>query len=225
IEVYGYDYDEDRKMLTVLNHHYFQDDTIQTLTRNQIEVKFARMSAFFSKSIQGLHLQMEETSEAFSMAYNLVNYHKRNQIDKVRMMVLTDGKATRSLTELPSESIDGIIFDYRVVDIEYLHKIYSSQREVGEFEVDVDLPFLKVNNENDPYQSYLSVLDGNLLVKIYEDYGQKLFEQNVRTFLQFRGNVNKGLRNTIEDKPEMFFAYNNGITATASAIEFGQNGN
>jgi hypothetical protein len=64
-----------------------------------------------------------------------------------------------------------------------------------------------------------------MLVSIYEDFGQKLFEQNVRTFLQFRGGVNRGLRNTIETAPEMFFAYNNGITATASAVQFGDNGN
>ena len=38
-------------------------------------------------------------------------------------------------------------------------------------------------------------------------------------FLQVRGNVNRGLRNTISNYPEMFFAYNNGITATAESIE------
>ena len=49
--------------------------------------------------------------------------------------------------------------------------------------------------------------------------GARLLEQNVRVFLQARGNVNRGLRNTIANNPEMFFAYNNGITATAESIE------
>ena len=44
----------------------------------------------------------------------------------------------------------------------------------------------------------------------------------MRTFLQFRGNVNKGLRNTILNYPEMFFAYNNGITATAESIQINE---
>lgn len=225
IEVYGYDYDEERKILTILNHHYFQENTIQTVTRNQIDIKFARMKTFFQKSTQGFHHQLEETSEAYAMAYHLMNYHQKDKIDRVRIMLLTDGKTTRSLRELPSQSIDGIIFDYRIIDIEYLHKIYSSQQESGDFEVHADIPFLKVNSENDSYQSYLSVLNGSLLVEIYERFGQKLFEQNVRTFLQFRGAVNRGLKNTIEFKPEMFFAYNNGITATASSVEIGKNGN
>jgi hypothetical protein len=44
-------------------------------------------------------------------------------------------------------------------------------------------------------------------------------EQNVRTFLQFKGKVNKGMRNTIVNEPNMFFAFNNGLTATAEEIE------
>lgn len=225
IEAYGYDYDEERKIVTILNHHYFQENTIQTLTKSQMDAKFARMDSFFQKGIQGFHNQLEETSEAYAMAYNLMNYYQKDKIDRVRIMLLTDGKTTRSLRELPSKELDGIIFDYRIVDIEYLHKIYSSQHDSGEFEVSLDIPFLKVNSENDSYQSYLSVLTGDTLVEIYEKFGQKLFEQNVRTFLQFRGAVNRGLKNTIESKPEMFFAYNNGITATASSVEIGHNGN
>ncbi|GHE49579.1 hypothetical protein GCM10017764_35760 [Sphingobacterium griseoflavum] len=225
IEVYGYDYDEERKIVTVLNHHFFQDNTIQTLTRNQMDIKFNRMQTFFQKSIQGLYEDLEETSEAYGMAYNLMNYHFKEKIDRVRIMLLTDGKATRSLTELSSQNIDGIPVDFRIIDIEYLYKIYTSQQETGDFEVDVNIPCLKVNSETDSYQSYLSVINGQLLVEIYEKFGQKLFEQNVRTFLQFRGTVNRGLKNTIEFRPEMFFAYNNGITATASSVEIGANGN
>jgi hypothetical protein len=46
----------------------------------------------------------------------------------------------------------------------------------------------------------------------------RLLEQNVRVFLQVRGNVNKGIRQTLEGDPAMFFAYNNGLTATAEAV-------
>jgi AIPR protein/MobA/MobL family len=42
---------------------------------------------------------------------------------------------------------------------------------------------------------------------------------NVRTFLQARGKVNQGIRTTILTEPGMFFAYNNGITATAQSVE------
>lgn len=224
-EAFGYDFDEERGLLTILNHQYFQDDEIQTLTRTQLDSKFTRMKSFLKKSFEGFHSLMEETSDAYSMAYNLKKHYDKNQILKVRLMLLTDGKVTRTLTDISSETFLNLTTEYRIVDIEYLHKIYSSETGSGEFEVKVNLPFLKINQQSDAYQSYLAVMNGNTLVDIYEDFGQKLFEQNVRTFLQFRGNVNRGLRNTIETAPEMFFAYNNGITATASSVEFGENGN
>lgn len=225
IEAYGYDYDEERKILTLLNHQFFQDDLIQTLTKGQIETKFSRLKTFFNKCLDGLYLEMEETSEAYSMAFNIYKYIEKKQIHKVRLMVLTDGKATRNLMELPSENIKGITFDFRVVDIEYLHNIYESETKSAVSDINVDLPCLKINDDSNSYQSYLSVINGDLLVEIYEENGQKLFEQNVRTFLQFKGNVNKGLKNTIEYKPEMFFAYNNGITATAESVEIDEKGN
>ena len=225
IEAYGYDYDDERKILTLLNHQFFQDDLIQTLTKIQIETKFARLRTFFNKCSEGMYNDMEETSEAYSMAYNIYKYSEKKQLNKVRLMVLTDGKATRNLLELPSETDKNIQFDFRVIDVEYLHNIYESESKAAVSDIEVNLPCLKINDESNSYQSYLAVISGDLLVRIYEEHGQKLFEQNVRTFLQFKGNVNKGLKNTIEWRPEMFFAYNNGITATAESVEIGSDGN
>src|SRR5690606_6851218 len=66
---------------------------------------------------------------------------------------------------------------------------------------------------------------GVQLAAIYERWGARLLEQNVRSFLQARGGVNRGIRNTIENEPEMFLAYNNGIAATAESIEVVEDGN
>ena len=72
------------------------------------------------------------------------------------------------------------------------------------------------------YQGYLAVIPGAILSSIYEEHGSRLLERNVRSFLQARGKVNKGIRQTIIREPHRFFAYNNGITATADYIEFDQ---
>ena len=83
----------------------------------------------------------------------------------------------------------------------------------------VRLVMLPAHMEHADYESYLAVLPGSQLAKIYDRWGARLLEQNVRVFLQARGNVNRGIRNTIANNPEMFFAYNNGITATAESME------
>src|SRR3546814_5846422 len=71
----------------------------------------------------------------------------------------------------------------------------------------------------DAYPSYLIVMPAEVLATLYGKYGAQLLEQNVRCFLQARGKVNQGIRATIINEPSMFFAYNNGITATAQSVE------
>jgi hypothetical protein len=225
VEIHGYDYDEERQILSLLVHQFFQGDAVETLTKNQIEIKFKRLKTFYAKCITDVYLGMEETTESYSMAFNICQWSKQKKISKIRLIIITDGKATRSLKYLPSEVVNKIETEFKVVDIEYLHKIYLSGVVGLDFDVDVKLPTLKVNSLSSEYESYLTVLTGEGLVQIYEQFGQKLFEQNVRTFLQFRGKVNKGIRNTIGGDPEKFFAYNNGITATASGVQLDTLGN
>jgi len=225
MEIHGYDYDEERKVLSLLVHQFFQEDEIQTLTMQNITTKFNRLKKFYLQSSSGFYHELEETAPEYSVAYNIYDYKQKKQIDVVRFILLTDGKLTRNLNELPNEEIDGVEAEYRVIDIEYIYKIYLSEFDHNKLEIEVKLPYLEIQTTSDEYKSYLSVISGPLLVQIYEKFGQKLFEQNVRTFLQFKGNVNKGIRNTIENIPEMFFAYNNGITATAENIDLDSEGN
>jgi hypothetical protein len=51
-----------------------------------------------------------------------------------------------------------------------------------------------------------------------------LLEKNVRSYLQARGKVNKGIQTTIREAPQRFLAYNNGISATAETVEVSQDG-
>ncbi|MEK4228190.1 AIPR family protein [Solibacillus sp. FSL H8-0538] len=220
VEVYGYDYDEERKLFTLINFQFFQSDEITTLNRQQIQTKFNRLKKFIVEVKNGLHLDLEETSDGYELAFKLFHELKAGHIEKFRLMVLTDGNVTRTISEIPSESIDDIGYDYRVIDINYLYKIYASQMDGASYEIDTKIPCLPINNDSDDYQAYLSILNGEQLYEIYDEYGQKLLEQNVRTFLQFKGGVNKGIKNTIENRPELFFAYNNGITATATSVEY-----
>jgi hypothetical protein len=72
------------------------------------------------------------------------------------------------------------------------------------------------------YSSYLAVVPGEVLNQLYLDYGAKLLEGNVRSFLSAKGKVNRSIQTTIKNYPEMFFAYNNGIAATATQVEVAQ---
>jgi hypothetical protein len=218
LEVHGYDYDEDRKLLTLIIHQYFQEDDIQTLTKQQINTKFKRLSGYLDAAREGYYKEVEETSDAYEAFYNIYRFFFDGNVSKIKFVLITDGKITRSVNKIENKAIDGIPIEHQIIDIEYIYKIYLSEFSDKTYEVNVNLPYLKVNQNVEEYDSYLVVMDGNTLADIFEIHGQKLFEQNVRTFLQFRGKVNKGLRTTIEYNPKQFFAYNNGLTATASDV-------
>ena len=72
--------------------------------------------------------------------------------------------------------------------------------------------------EETQYDQYIKD-QKKLLDDLYLEYGSKLLEGNVRSFLSVRGKVNKSIQSTIKNYPEMFFAYNNGIAATATDID------
>lgn len=225
LEACGYDFDEERGVLSVLVHQFFQEDEIETLTNQIIIQKFKRVNNFIVKSIEGLYRKLEETSPAHSMSYFIFQKFNQEAIKKIKLYLVSDGRITKTFSELESIEIENIIVEHNIVDIKVLFNNYLSQNGDSSFEVEVNLPCLNIPTNSDKYNSYLSYLSGDQLVEIYDKFGQRLLEQNVRTFLQFKGNVNKGIRNTIQGAPEMFFAYNNGITATASELDFDSEGN
>ena len=103
----------------------------------------------------------------------------------------------------------------------------------GKDEVEINLeaefggavPALKGSQSGSALESYLMIIPGPQLAAIYDRWGEKLLEGNVRSFLQARAKTNKGIQKTIKDAPELFFPYNNGLSATADAVNCVQNEN
>jgi len=126
--------------------------------------------------------------------------------------------ASRSFPELNS-IIAGLNVSMRIVDLSAYQKMVQDQDQ-QHIEIDCALHAIKVI-ETPYYTSYLTVVSGNELVLYYDQYGKRLLESNVRTFLSLRGSVNKGIYNTLRSSEKVFFfAYNNGLSGTASEVDF-----
>ena len=125
------------------------------------------------------------------------------------------------------ESIDIVLSDLGfegipcVKAVEY-HDVTADIEVAPKYDEDIDDT---VDNEEEKpeniitYSSYLAVVPGTVLNTLYLEFGSRLLEGNVRSFLSVRGKVNKSIQNTIKNYPEMFFAYNNGIAATATEVD------
>jgi len=164
---------------------------------------------------------LEESSEIFDFAHTLnASVELRENLVRINIFILTDGIYNG---EIPShKELNEIPVFFRVIDLNYLFNI--SEKEYIPIEIDFEqdgfeVPCIKADIDNPEYQSYLALIPGHALVSVYEQYGARLLEQNVRSFLQFTGKINQGIRRTILKEPHMFLAFNNGIAATADDLK------
>ena len=200
-------------------------DEISTVTKPEIETAQKRVSNFFNKCISKEYVnEIEESSEIFQLANTLANYQEiKENLVRVNVIILSDGEYKGEFPK--NDKISNYNVFYRVIDINFLYKISEESRvpiEINFKDFDgeqYEIPCLTANTDSQKYMTYIAIIPGNCVSKLYERYGARLLEQNVRSFLQFTGKINKGIRDTIRNEAEMFLAFNNGIAATADHIE------
>lgn len=195
--------------------------TPERVQKSEIEDASKLIANFFRKAYYKDYVQaMEEASEIFELAHTLSSSDEvRSELVRINANILTDGIYPG---DKPSNiEIAGYKIFFKVIDLNYLYNIADKDHnpiEINFKEDGYNLPCIISSGDNTEYQSYLAIISGNALANIYEKYGSRLLEQNVRSFLQFTGKINKGIRKTIWEEPHMFLAFNNGIAATAEEI-------
>lgn len=223
VDGYAGDPIESDGVLTLAICDFRPDTSVESLTRTDIEAIVRRLENFLKAALTDtFREQLEESSEGYGLA-ELIST-RRTVISRVRLLVISNRELSKTVERLASTTIEGLPVGHDVWDISRLYRLVMSGKGKEDIEIDLvgefgqPLPCLPAHINNSDYQAFLAVVPGDLLAKIYEKWGARLLEQNVRCFLQARGNVNKGIRNTILNDGGMFFAYNNGITATAELI-------
>ena len=119
--------------------------------------------------------------------------------------------------------LGGVEISFAIWDIDRLYRCVTSGKMRETIEIDFQEKFGETipcieNNSSSKYSVYLAIINGSMLAGLYDEYRDRLLEKNVRSFLQVKGGVNKGIRDTLKLDPEMFLAYNNGISVTAESM-------
>lgn len=227
MQLNGYNVSQDEDCLDLFITIFNQQSPPASVTKTQAETAFRQAEGAFRKALTGHHASLEESSEVYDMFQRI--YELREDLTRARIYLLTDGVVnTENIT---AESAGDISIAFHVWDIRRIYRFASSGKKFEPIEIDFEQEFgttiscLSMMDPDSDYQGYLAVIPGDVLAGVYDKYGPRLLERNVRSFLQARGNVNKGIRKTIMEEPHRFFAYNNGISATADEIEFAENSN
>jgi hypothetical protein len=146
------------------------------------------------------------------------------EFDRINVYFLINGFSNHEKEKIEITDADVFVHTW---DVSRLFKINESNSVHEPIEIDFNslkedgkgLQCLKVPSIDEMYDCYLAIVPGEVLAKLYKEYSNELLESNVRAFLGQAGKFNKGIRDTIRTKPQMFLPYNNGITATSESVE------
>lgn len=223
----GYSYEEERSRLDLFTTIYTGDLPSNKISTSEVTKALNRALRFASACVDGFASQLEPANTDASDLARLIE-SKADNLSAIRILLLTDGMVG-NIT--PPGEWRGKPLEFEVYDIVRLFRILGEGETREDITVDLvsltgnSLPCLHVPMQNDEYDAYLAVLPGKVLAQVYERYGVRLLELNVRAFLGLQGrkSVNAELRRTIADQPSMFLAYNNGIVATVDDIVVARN--
>ncbi len=220
----AYDYNDEAESLDLF--YLVKAETLLGKVNNsKVQQGFNYLMAFYREAMNDTlfrTVSIEKNDEIVEVA-KLVQSTK-GAINQLRIYVITDGLTDPSCVPAAVEQDDYII-EFNVWDMQRIYQQHNIR--AGKEKVEIDFPTeyntelqcLKMSETNPFVDAYMAIIPGITLAKIYKKYQQVLLEKNVRTFLQFKGKVNKGIRKTLREEPDMFFSYNNGVSTTASEIE------
>lgn len=218
----GYSYDKMDRTISLYYADYEQNDELQTLTNTKIEQCKNRVLAFLDFTFNDfIKNEVEESSAAYQLSEEIKLISKN--ATKIKIVIFSDSILSKAVKNIAVADYLDKKVEISIWDIERIYNLYKSSLQREDLNINLNdytinsIPCIKaIEDDDNKYTSYLGVINGKLLADLYIDHGSRLLEGNVRSFLSVRGKINKAIRNTIKDDPEIFFVYNNGIACTAT---------
>lgn len=220
LQLNAYAIDEDCETVDIFVSIYSDEEQPRYVSQGEIDSAIRRAVNLYQRAIDDLYTVFQRDNDTYEFAITL--FENRNNIKNVRICALTNGV----VKPIPFKNITikGAELSFALWDIDRLYRCVTSGKMRETIEIDFQerfhttIPCIE-NSTSEHYSVYLAIISGELLADLYSEFRDRLLEKNVRSFLQVKGGVNKGIRDTLRDEPDMFLAYNNGISVTAESVE------
>ncbi|MBG9447297.1 AIPR family protein [Cytobacillus firmus] len=230
IAVNAYSYDDENQVLDLYVADYnFEQNEEDLLTINMTAVtEIANRVKRFVTNAKSLLQTIDHSLEAYDLA-KVIDEEMEN-INEINIFVVTNlYYSSNKPVEMTIPGIETV--NVQVWDIDRVQQLITSEQAVETDYIDFERDYgetFEMMFVPDPssgvkeFDCYVGYISAELLAKAYDEWGQKLVERNVRSFLQARGGTNKGIRDTLKDpfQRRMFVAYNNGISTVARTGDF-----
>ncbi len=220
----GYVYDEFDNTMNLIIANYDGNDMERRLTNIVAQHDFGELIVFLRAALTSDLYREIEMSTPCADLVDFLRFNEKS-IRKYRLLIFTDADMSSSIKNIDIDDYSGISVEGQIWDIDRLYRVCCSEQGRQIIEIDFKqycedgIPCLEASSAaTDQYSSYLGVIPGSVLADIYDKYGSKLLEGNVRSFLSNKVAVNKKIRKTILNMPHIFFSFNNVISATAMYV-------
>lgn len=226
LEIDGFAYDEADDSLHLVACILDGSEAASKITLSDARAEaFNRLEGVFEQSRSGWLVEnIEESRPLWELARRI---QKSSLPAALRLHLFTDRVISERVRVIEiGATSEGVPIDFQIWDASRLRRIHEAQSARDDLIVDLSglpgggLPVLPATVSDD-YRAYLAVIPGYALADIFIRHGSRLLEGNVRTFLGRGGNVNKGIASTLAKEASRFFAYNNGLAATAASVTLG----
>ena len=213
---------------TFFNGFFSGDNSIINAKKADILKSVSEVAKFIEATLSGNSKFLVQDYHPISeLQEHLIKLGKKGLLDRIDICIITDNI-------IEHETLDTTVFIEslgRDCKVHYwginkwsdLARSKSKRLPINiEFlengKMSYDVPFLE-RKINDDVKYYLSIFPGDLIADLYNEYDTQLLENNVRVFLSLKSKYNREMSKTITGSADMFFSYNNGISATASSIK------
>ena len=220
LQMNAYAVSDDYEIVDIFVSIYSDSESPRSVSQTDIDAAIKRAIQLYHKAINDLYTSFQKDNDTYEFAITL--HQNKNTIKQVHICALTNGLVKP--ISLKSISIGNAEISFNLWDIDRLYRCVTSGKMRETIEIDFEEKFHMAipcieNASCNKYSVYLAIINGEILAALYEEFRDRLLEKNVRSFLQVKGGVNKGIRDTLRNEPEMFLAYNNGISVTAESVE------
>jgi hypothetical protein len=202
---------------------YYKSEYDYNITKDDYTKTLNQIKRFIDYCLKGY---IDYIDKSHTELYHLIETIKKQgkDFDRINVCFLINGFSNHDKEKIEIANANVLVHTW---DISRLFKINESNSIHEPIEIVFEnfsdngkgLQCLQVPSIDVLYDCYLAIVPGEILAKLYKEYSNELLESNVRAFLGQAGKFNKGIRDTIRTKPQMFLPYNNGITATAESVE------
>ena len=208
-----------------------------TLTNEDIRILYNKMQYFIKDAVEG-HIAKAASDES-DQIIDIANEFKHKigkdidttEITAFRFFIITNKTLSIRVKSLEQESL---LDRPSILQVWTLERFYENFKSSQSERIVIDckawgidgIQCLKANiTQSNQFDSYMGIVPGILLAKLFKRYQGPLLEGNIRCFLSAKGKVNKAIKSTIVgSEPERFFTYNNGIAVVANSVTLSPDG-